>query len=317
MLIIFLIWSLISVNTSFGLEKTLNFLLFQVPPIIIAASLLKNKTIIDAGRLTNIFLSLGALIALIVIVFIPFDQSSGIAYVPSIKRWSHVFTGRFLSVIGIISFIILYKEKIRLNYLHYSSFVLILTAILLTELRAAALGIILISILFVLFEYLPKKQRITKIYITLAAFILLASIFSLLLSFGRFAELKNLIDGSGLTDGSIISRVDAAKIVWEGFKDSPIIGHGFGSFYSDYYSNLGLMMKYPHNIFLEALFEFGLVGLIAIVVLLYLIFSSAAKYDRLLVYFLVFSLWMSMFSKDFATQSFLWIGIGFFRLKRL
>lgn len=314
MLIIFFVSALTSMNTEFGLEKSLNFLLFQVPPIIIVPSLLMNKTIIDAGRLTKFLLSLGALIALIVIVFIPFDQSSGIAYVPSIKRWSHVFTGRFLSVLIIISFLITYAGKLKPNIWQFTSYILILTAVLLTELRAAALGIIFISFLFIVFEYLPKQPRKTKIYITLATIAVLALTTSLLLSFGRFAELQKLIEGGALTDGSILSRIDAAKIVWEGFKDAPILGHGFGSFYSDCYSSLGLMMKYPHNIFLEAIFEFGIIGLIALLILLYIIFRYVARYNRLLIYFFSFSLWMSMFSKDFATQSFLWIGIGFVSL---
>lgn len=315
MLIIFTISALFSNNTKFGIEKTLNFFLFQVPPILLITFVLINKIILDNEKVYRILITAAIVIALFVILFVPFDQDSGIPYAPSLKRWSHVFTGRLLSTLILVVVLIAYRVKLKQNIYHFAAYGLILSAILLTELRAAALGLVITSLLFVLFEYLPSKSRNVKIYTVLTTILLLTATIFLLSSFGRFVELKNLLGGNNITDGSIISRIEAAKIVWEGFKDAPIFGHGFGSFYSDNYSSLGLMMKYPHNIFLEAIFEFGILGLIALVVLLYVIFSSAAKHERLLIYFFVFSLWMSMFSKDFATQSFLWIGIGFIRIK--
>lgn len=315
MLIIFLSASLYSINIDFGVEKTLNFLLFQVAPILVLTNILINKIIFDLMRIRKLLFFVGTAVSIIIILLIPFDQSSGISYVPSINRWSHVFTGRLLANLILVIALISYTLKLRITLLDIFSFILMFAALLLTELRAAVTGLFVITFMFVYFEYLPGKSLKEKFTISLVSVIVIFSGILFLLSFGRFAELKKIFDTGGISDGSLLARIDAAKVAWQGFVDSPIIGHGFGSFSSNVYSDLGLMMKYPHNLFLEAGFEFGIIGLIGLIFLLYLIFKSVINYNRLLIYFFIFSFWMALFSKDFATQSFLWIGIGFIRLK--
>jgi len=73
----------------------------------------------------------------------------------------------------------------------------------------------------------------------------------------RFDNLIGALDGSGYDNGSSSTeRIEYINIGLEGFKKSPIWGHGWDSFR---YFNGGM---YSHNNFIELLFSLGIIGLI-------------------------------------------------------
>lgn len=70
-------------------------------------------------------------------------------------------------------------------------------------------------------------------------------------------------DGGG---ASAVGRVDFYQAAVEYWTDSPLVGHGTGSFPVMY--GLGDVRGYPHNLFLEVLVEQGLVGVSLLLILL-------------------------------------------------
>lgn len=99
-------------------------------------------------------------------------------------------------------------------------------------------------------------------------------------SFNRFILLFNFLDVSGDGDGgkSINDRVEFLAFAVEGIHSNIYhycFGHGFGSFGLNY---RGVETPlYPHNLFLEAWYELGLIGLILLVALLIYAFWLASK----------------------------------------
>jgi O-antigen ligase len=80
-------------------------------------------------------------------------------------------------------------------------------------------------------------------------------------------------DGSG--------RIPLWVSAWQMFLESPVVGHGphtFGTYYSSYISNHifpswlfvdSRFVPWPHNLYLEVLAEEGIIGFVALVILLY------------------------------------------------
>ena len=118
-------------------------------------------------------------------------------------------------------------------------------------------------------------------------------------------------------DPAIHSRLEAWELSWEIIKEHPIIGTGFGGFNG--YNNIEWtkMIKYPHNIILELAVEGGVIGLLILILLIYFILSRVRKIYPGIILFLLFAIWLALFSKDLSSQAVLWIGLAFYGLKRV
>ena len=112
-------------------------------------------------------------------------------------------------------------------------------------------------------------------------------------------------------DPAIHSRLDYWKLSLEIIKDNPVIGVGMGGF-SSYHK----VEVYPHNIMLEFAVEGGVVGLLVLCSLFVVIFQSSYRISKFTFYFLLFTLFLSMFSKEFSNQTMLWIGLAFFGVEK-
>jgi O-antigen ligase len=74
-------------------------------------------------------------------------------------------------------------------------------------------------------------------------------------------------------------RIPIWSAAWTGFITSPILGHGPHTF--DYVSPASIHLRWAHNLYLEILGEQGIIGLIALALLLYQVFSAAStNYHR-------------------------------------
>ncbi|MCH9030428.1 MAG: O-antigen ligase family protein [Bacteroidetes bacterium] len=113
-------------------------------------------------------------------------------------------------------------------------------------------------------------------------------------------------------DPAIHSRLDSWELSCEIIKEHPFIGTGFGGFNS--YNNIEWtkMIKYPHNIILELAVEGGVIGLLILILLIYFILSRARKIYPGIILFLLFAIWLALFSKDLSSQAVLWIGLAFY-----
>ena len=85
--------------------------------------------------------------------------------------------------------------------------------------------------------------------------------------------------------GEAAARGRILKVAWQGVLDAPVFGHGRQSFAEYYLSKggAGLPPNHAHNAFLQVLFTSGVVGLIAFVGVLGLMFSSVGRLQQALI----------------------------------
>jgi O-antigen ligase len=88
------------------------------------------------------------------------------------------------------------------------------------------------------------------------------------------------------------------------------IGTGLGGFNTEETAGRELQfLKYPHNIILEIYAELGILPLLGFLLLLVLIFRKSLKIGFELTVMLLYFFWLSLFSKDIATNTQLWFAL--------
>jgi len=206
-------------------------------------------------------------------------------YLPGIEN--PIYFARY---IGVLIFIILYVSFVhKINSLFsYSSIIIGLYLLYMAGSRGPSLALIICS-LFAFSFFVSKKKIIFIIFILL------------LITYLGFSYSGNYLFETNLY--SIHERLDLFEKALH--IDNYFIGSGIGSyglkiFGFDYYF-------YPHNIFLELLFENGLIGLL---LLLVLIFRFFFRFKLNLVSFLcVYCLLVSMPSGDIPGNNMLFIAL--------
>ncbi|MEG8947232.1 O-antigen ligase family protein [Rosettibacter firmus] len=226
-------------------------------------------------------------------------------------EFSHVIFSRFISPLILYSYYkILISDNIKkVFYFSFTAFILTITLIY-TSHRATTIGLILSLIILLILS----KQKLTHNNLIIFTGVLIVSLlvvtkFNLIEK--RNYELIDFVLSNKTTDASINTRLELYKISFELIKKNPVTGIGFGGFKSYYKSDLPMKLKYPHNLFLETQVELGIIGSILLFALIYLILKNTIKYSRLIFVFALFSLWLSLFSKDLTTQNLLFINIIF------
>lgn len=105
----------------------------------------------------------------------------------------------------------------------------------------------------------------------------------------RLASLSNILPSSSIPvqELSLRRRADANDIAWQIFVDHPILGVGldnFSAYYRQYGTQLGINLSgqpEPHNFFLGLAAETGLVGLLALGILLAVMFNGLRQAGRI------------------------------------
>ncbi len=190
----------------------------------------------------------------------------------------------------------------------------------LSSLRAAMLGVILCFVLiagFLVYRMVMKGEslavrrwQLVGMFLT----IILTSSFIIIIPKpeiieNRFDNLTQIEDFKFGGDEPIHSRIEELRISKELFLTHPIFGVGFGGYRS--YNEFTDFVKYPHNIFVEMAVEGGIIGLLVLGALFVVIFKSVYRYSLLFFIFLLFSLFLTLFSKELSNQALLWIFIAF------
>jgi len=157
-----------------------------------------------------------------------------------------------------------------LNYKKKILFLLAITTSVYTVLFCYSRGGYIAFIGVILFFSMFKK----KFFISLIIFLLLFS--SVALKFipsSVIARIEMTKTETGELESSAESRIELWKHGWNIFKKNPIFGSGFETF--GYIPNSeGKYRGDPHNRYVETLSEFGLIGLILFLYLLYSSFKS-------------------------------------------
>lgn len=162
------------------------------------------------------------------------------------------------------------------KYFAVLGLLIIIAAIILSENRTGLLSIFASLLIFFLYRmiFLQKFQKR-----------LLSFLFLGLLIVGAYF-------GYNLKKDSANGRILIWQVSLDMFKDKPLLGHGYGMFqakYMDYqakyfgrnpnseFTNLADNVKHPFNEFIKIAVEFGLVGLISIILLTLLLFKQIIK----------------------------------------
>jgi O-antigen ligase len=223
--------------------------------------------------------------------YLQFEKGFGIDYLA-------ISSSLLLSV-----FFLIEEKGLLLKLAHLASFTIVVAL--------AARGPFIIFILLLIIYFLNRFSL--KIYLRQGASLIILTIFIIfLLEFPISNYL--MIRLSSLTGDGLIQniRYDLFVSSWRGFLESPIIGHGIGSFGLFY---LGEDVRaYPHNIILQILFETGIIGLFlfSIFIVKLITFIKNNCKDAGLAYVIAFLLLESLKSNSLADSRimFLWFGIA-------
>ncbi len=186
--------------------------------------------------------------------------------------------------------------------LHYMKKLWLLGVVLFLLIASSARGALLFALLtFLLVEYKRFFTiRLKRKHLSLAALSLTALV-PLVIVFRKqiYGLLDNAIyrftvlfqEGGASAQGRI-ERMQYA--ITESFSSvgTSIFGHGIGSFGMEY-SGVDIR-SYPHNLFLELLFELGFIGLILIIALFVLVAYCAPKGNQLLLAIFLFTFFNAM-----------------------
>ncbi len=191
--------------------------------------------------------------------------------------------GMYLSVgLGIFGSVLLNDMKSIKNII---GFIVMLAALLLTGKRGPLLfSIVSLVIVYYFFKSDKPKGRLIKIF-----GILFLGLVALLIASIWVPQLLNVLNRffSESNSGDVTAgRGPLYDLAFKLFKEKPIFGHGWGSYPSYYYENLGKYMsvykyRHAHNIYLQLLCESGIVGFaLNILFFLYNLFSTIMLFTQ-------------------------------------
>jgi len=320
-------------NPAYGAQKILNFIASTVPSVIAFYYLIVT---ISKERF-KIFIFAIVAITIVTLTYIlidyPFDPSTNYEY--KAGRWSHVIYGRLIGSVAV--FLLLYtmwiierrkmgEERWRVLFLIFINSSAVY-GLYLSSLRAAMLGMILcflLGTLFLVYEMVARRGMLDArrkllqmrsrqlagmlltIILTISFILLIPNPEIIETRFNNLTQIEDLKFGG---DEPINSRIEELRISKELFFEYPIFGVGFGGFRS--YNDFTEAVKYPHNIFAEMAVEGGVVGLIILCSVLFVMFIYSYRLSLFSFIFLLFSLFLAMFSKELSNQSLLWLFIAF------
>jgi O-antigen ligase len=310
-----------SANLQFGLLKILNMILSSVFPAALLFYLIIDFNELRM-KLISIIVLTGAVISVVSILIVnPFYYDQ--VYDLMTFHWSHVFFGRFLGLAFLTSMIFTIDYgKGKGKLLFYFITLFIAFGLIITGLRSAISGVVVSSFMLIIAGIFSKQLNYQKVLLIIS--ILLVSVLLFFIASNWQGNIKTRVNDLVETfqlksseDDAIQSRIEGYDLALERISESPITGAGFGGYKSVYNdNNIGLIISYPHNIFLEAFVELGIGGLLLVVLLILFILKRSYAVSYKLFALIFFSVWLAQFSKDIPSQTTLWAGIAFIVSKK-
>lgn len=160
-----------------------------------------------------------------------------------------------LSVIAMISSILyIYGERNRLGKLFsYLAIIGSITTLLLSAQRGPIIGLFIALVFWLLFKVERNK------YFSVAVVVLIIAGFVSIIGIEQFGVIERFSDLENFREYSRFSDYSTSFHLWQ---QSPVFGHGLDA----YYYLTGRI--YPHNMFLEVMVSFGIVGMIVLLIML-------------------------------------------------
>lgn len=236
-----------------------------------------TKTIISLFKYLILLSLMVAIIGLYFYLFIEKDRLSSVFNNPN------VLASFFLLVFPISYYL---KQRYRANLFWNIQFAILAISFILTWSRGGLISFFLATVLFLFlfkenlfkkksdnfFDYYRKKQG-ALFFIAVFVFMLF-----LLLFINHYENILNRFSFS--YDLSLRGRVEFIQAGWRIFKDNIIKGTGPGTYkimISSYQISPVGYSIYPHNVVIELLSEFGLIGIIFLIVIVIFSFKVARE----------------------------------------
>ncbi|QLY82225.1 O-antigen ligase family protein [Clostridium intestinale] len=241
------------------------FIGFTIPSVALAL-IISNKDIENLYKdikFINIFITMAFCIEML-------RSYNTLLGFNSISGASHLLIGYTMSALFPYNFIKLTHEKKLLSKLLYLVLLIINVFIIFASGSKGSLVSIAVTFVIALFMYGVKKRKFTKYIVgfsSLAAVIVGVFVTKNLefkIIFWRIASLFS----SNFTTASSGRDIFYFKAISD-FKESPVLGNGIG-----YYAETMGSYVYPHNIILEILETFGVVGIIAFSIIMIILLRN-------------------------------------------
>lgn len=240
----------------YGLRKALRFSVFSLILLAGPMILLGNRT--QAKRMGQSLIVLGAITALIILVSPSYellDPRSRHKLRMTALGGDPLVPAFVLAVAAVLAVTGIGQARAWFRILSLSSFPLMLIAIYRTGSRAMFFQVFLGIGIWLL----VTRSRMRWVYrILLMAVIIQAPMWLEIIAQGAHTERISRVMESPTEAFVTAHRWPLWKYVLANAPDRPVLGHGVGSFAMDY-----MMVderEYPHNLFLEALYEQGAIG---------------------------------------------------------
>lgn len=312
-LLIIVLYMLIQfiLNNSVHLSQVVNRFLPILLLLIVAAISFKNKIFIKDfvfgilifGFLSFSFMYLFKDLGLSIIN----DRSS----VLSATGFDSITFGRFSGIIFIVSgFFTLYTKKSALKLFSVFNMLFALFGIFASGTKGVMVAIVLsIGIFIAIHNNFKKGLLIAILSILSVLFIIQIFSFENITVFIRFIELKEEGVGYGTSTGvRILYFLTALQI----FPDNFFLGLGTSGFLLEF-------GDYPHNMLLEFLIDYGILGLLSLILILFTNFKFSYNILRAkhfnYQYYCIIVIWLflfihTMFSGDITRNALFWIFTG-------
>lgn len=123
------------------------------------------------------------------------------------------------------------------------------------------------------------KALVSTCFINAASYVTVIFMKSAVLS-----QIKiDVISRTGTFTTSVFDRLKFWAVALKIFKQSPVTGSGYGTFFTEYannYDNIGLFSRYAHNHYLQLLSETGIIGFSLFIIFLLMVFIPVLKNIR-------------------------------------
>ncbi|NQV88200.1 MAG: O-antigen ligase family protein [Parcubacteria group bacterium] len=252
-------------NVAYGIEKSIEFFTITALAAFVPFFLLNSR-----DRIKNFFFFLASVGLILGINFILFGVLLSFSKLAEIIGSNYVAVGQLSGMAIII--LLYYVKKQKLRYLGiFLAVVILLATMIVSGGKGPIISLILTMIIAAIFSVKLvggfKKIKIKSV-IFIQAIFLIGLVAVLLISPAGSVLLNRTMYFVEVWDQGGETRVDALELSVEMSKESPILGKGMGSFWTEWQKqNSNWDFKYPHNIFLEVSSETGILGLTAFLVI--------------------------------------------------
>lgn len=279
------------------------FMILTIPAGLLGLSFSVNRieSIYNKFKYINLYLTLCFALALYK------GRNADIGILNDVAGASHLLVGYTMSALFAFNLLQFINNKKLLSKIFYLCLMALNILLIVFSGSRGSLVSIMLIFLIASFKYLFNRKRIFMFVIIAFLVSGLLKVISTNQNF-EFATARILSALNTSQDQSSQERYGLYDIAIQAFKDSPIIGNGVGSFSHEvgkYY--------YPHNIVLELLNDFGLIGIIVAIILFAIIFKqckSLLKADikyHFLVFLFINCFVQLIFSGSYLVSSQFWV----------